>query len=201
MKDTSCATVMTPLATRKPPTPRTTKNETCMAMEEMGTTKAEMRATLSPAFQASRASASTVSISRLTAFAARTVRTAEMLRSTAAVRSPTRSCATREYLRMRLDRTMTMIMEATTTLDVNPKRIASMKSMAMMAPTKVTEPPMASTNPCVRTARNIVESAPTRETRSPVRRASNSLMGRLRSRETRCRRDDRTTDSPVRCNK
>ena len=48
----------------------------------------------------------------------------------------------------------------------------------MSAPTKMSEPPIASTRPWVSTARSSVVSEPTRETRSPVRRASNSRIGR-----------------------
>ena len=39
------AIVMVPLATRKPPTPRTTRKDTCMAMPAIGTTRAEIFAT------------------------------------------------------------------------------------------------------------------------------------------------------------
>ena len=91
MNDTSWAIVIASLATRNPPTPRTTKNDTCIAMLEMGTTNAEILATWRPASHALVASVSTDLISRLIAFAARTVRTAEIERSTEAVKSPTRS--------------------------------------------------------------------------------------------------------------
>ena len=76
MNATRFAIVIAPLATRKPPTPSTTRNDTCSAMPAIGTTRAEIFATLMPAAQAPLASASTVAISRSVAFAARTVRMA-----------------------------------------------------------------------------------------------------------------------------
>ncbi len=76
-----------------------------------------------------------------------------------------------------------------------------MMSIAMMAPRNVTAPPIASTRPCVSTARRSVVSLPTRETRSPVRRVSNSEMGRRRIRRTSVRRDESTTPSPMRCSR
>jgi hypothetical protein len=89
MKATRLATVMAPEATRKPPTPSTTRNDTCMATPATGTTRAEILATSMPMSKAPLASFSTLAISRSVALEARTVRTELMARSTAAARSPT----------------------------------------------------------------------------------------------------------------
>ena len=77
----------------------------------------------------------------------------------------------------------------------------SMNAIATTAPMKVSAPPIASTSPCVSTARSSVASAPTRDTRSPVRRASNSGIGRRSIRAMSARRVDSTTDSPIRCSR
>ena len=148
-------------------------------MPATGTTSAEMRATLMPARHAPSDSPSIAATSRSVAFAARTVRTAEMPRSTAAARSPTFACASRLATRMRAESVVTVTIAIATTSTVSPSRIGSMMSIAMSAPTKVSAPPIASTSPWVSTARSSVVSEPTRLTRSPVRRASNSLIGRL----------------------
>ena len=68
MNATRFATVMAPLATRKPPTPSTTRNDTCIAMPATGTTSAEIFATWMPIFQAPVASLSIAAISRSVAF-------------------------------------------------------------------------------------------------------------------------------------
>ena len=60
MNATRSATVIAPLATRKPPTPSTTRNDTFMAMPATGTMRAEIFATWTPARQAPSASASIV---------------------------------------------------------------------------------------------------------------------------------------------
>jgi hypothetical protein len=93
MKATRLATVMAPEATRNPPTPSTTRNDTCMATPATGTTSAEILATSMPMSKAPLASFSTLAISRSVALEARTVRTELMARSTAAARSPTLACA------------------------------------------------------------------------------------------------------------
>ncbi len=93
MNVTRLATVIAPLATRNPPTPSTTRNDTCRAIPATGTTSAEILATWMPILQAPVASASTAAISRSVAFAARIVRTELIARSTAAARSPTLVCA------------------------------------------------------------------------------------------------------------
>ncbi len=65
-----------------------------------------------------------------------------------------------------------------------------MSAIATRAPTKTRLFPTASARPWVRTAYSSVVSVPTRETRSPVRRASNSLIGRCRMRPISLRRDE-----------
>ncbi len=84
MNATRLAIVIAPLATRKPPTPSTTRNETCIAIPAIGTTRDEIFATRMPASHAPSALRSTAAISRSVAFAARMVRTALIARSTAA---------------------------------------------------------------------------------------------------------------------
>ena len=195
------AIVMVPLATRKPPTPSTTRNDTCMAMPAIGTTRAEILATWMPIRQAPLASSSTAAISRSVAFEARTVRTALMARSTLAARSPTLACAARLAARMRCDSSVTVTTDTAITSTVRPSSTGSITSMAMSAPTNVSEPPIASTKPWVSTARSSVVSDPTRETRSPVRRVSNSLIGRRSIRPISLRRLESTTPSPVRCSR
>ena len=64
MNATRFATVMAPDATRNPPTPSTTRNDTCIAMPAIGTMSAEIFATFTPICQAPSASASTSRISR-----------------------------------------------------------------------------------------------------------------------------------------
>jgi hypothetical protein len=49
MKARARRSSMSPAATRKPPTPSTVRNETCMAMPAIGTTSAEILATRMPA--------------------------------------------------------------------------------------------------------------------------------------------------------
>ena len=169
-----------------------------MAIPATGTTRAEILATRIPICQAPTAATSTSATSRSVAFAARTVRTELMARSTAAASSPTFACALRLATRIRRDSTVTTVTAMITTMSVNPSRIGSMMIMAMSAPMNVSDPPIASTSPCVNTARRSVVSLPTRETRSPVRRVSNSAMGSRSMRETSWRRDESTTPSPVR---
>ena len=152
MNATRFAMVIAPLATRNPPTPSTTRNDTCSAIPAIGTTRAEIFATLMPAVQAPLASASTVVISRSVAFAARTVRIAPITRSTAAARSPTFSCCSRLAVRTRLDSSTTATIDAAMTSTVSPSSSGSMMSIAISAPTKTTAPPSASTSPCVMTA-------------------------------------------------
>ena len=199
MNATSEAIVMAPLATRNPPTPSTTRNETCIAIPATGTTSAEILATARPIRQAPSASFSTPAISRSVAPDARTVRTAVMARSTEAARSPTFSWALRLARRMRLDSVTTTTTETAITSAVSESSTGSMIAIATTAPTKVSAPPTASTSPCVSTARSSVVSLPTRDTRSPVRRVSNSLIGSRSIRPTSRRRLDSTTPSPVRC--
>ena len=198
---TRLATVMAPLATRKPPTPNTTRNATCSAIPEIGTTKAEIFATSTPILYAPSASRLIDPISRSVAFAARTVRMALMARSTLAVRSPTRSWALREAARIRRERVTTVVTATATTTMVRLNRTLSRINMAMTAPMKVSAPPIASTSPWVSTARSRVVSEPTLDTRSPVRRSSNSRMGKKSIRRTSVLRDESTTPSPVRCSK
>ena len=198
MNATSDATVIAPLATRNPPTPSTTRNDTCIAMPAIGTTSAEIFATRMPIRQAPTASSSTAAISRSVALAARTVRTALMARSTEAARSPTRFCACWLATRMRAESSVTVAIETAMTSAVSPSSTGSMRIMATSAPTKVRAPPIASTSPCVSTARRRVVSDPTRETRSPVRRVSNSRIGSRSIRPTRRLRLESTTPSPVR---
>ena len=201
MNATNEAMVIAPLATRNPPTPSTTRNDTCMAMPATGTTSAEILATARPIRQAPSASFSTETISRSVAPEARTVRTAVMARSTEAARSPTFSCALRLATRMRPDSSTTTTTDTAMTSAVRPSSTGSMMAMATTAPVKVSAPPTASTSPCVSTARSNVVSDPTLDTRSPVRRESNSLMGRRSIRPTSLRRLESTTPSPVRCSR
>ncbi len=198
MNVTRFATVIAPLATRKPPTPSTTRNDTCIAIPATGTTRAEIFATWIPIFQAPTASASMAAISRSVAFAARMVRTELIARSTAAARSPTLVCARWLATRMRPDSPTTTMIDTAMTSTVSPRSTGSMIAIATSAPRKVSAPPIASTSPWVSTARSSVVSEPTRETRSPVRRVSNSLIGRRSIRPTSLRRDESTTPSPVR---
>ena len=195
------ATVMVPLATRNPPTPSTTRNDTCMAIPAIGTTSAEIFATWMPIFHAPTASSSTAAISRSVAFEARTVRTALMARSTLAARSPTFTCAARLATRIRCESRVTVTTDAAITSTVSPSSTGSITSIAISAPRKVSDPPIASTSPWVSTARSRVVSEPTRETRSPVRRVSNSLIGRRSIRPISLRRLESTTPSPVRCSR
>ena len=186
MNATRFATVIAPLATRKPPTPSTTRNDTCIAMPATGTTSAEIFATWMPIRQAPVASASTAAISRSVAFDARIVRTELIARSTDAARSPTFVCAFWLATRMRPLSSVTTTIETAITSTVRPRSTGSMMSIAISAPMKVSAPPIASTSPCVSTARSSVVSEPTRETRSPVRRVSNSLIGSRSIRPTSC---------------
>ena len=101
MNATRSATVIAPMATRNPPTPSTTRNDTCMAMPATGTMSAEIFATWMPMVQAPSASVSTSRISRSVAPDARMVRTALIARSTAAATSPTFSCAACDASRTR----------------------------------------------------------------------------------------------------
>ena len=78
--------------------------------------------------------------------------------------------------------------ETPITTTIRASRIGSMIAIAMSAPTKMSALPTASASPCVSTAYSSVVSVPTRETRSPVRRASNSLIGRCRMRAMSLRR-------------
>jgi hypothetical protein len=73
-----------------------------------------------------------------------------------------------------------------------------MKAMAMIAPTNSRPLPTASASPLREHRISSVVSVPTRETRSPVRRASNSLIGRCRMRAMSLRRLEYTTAVPVR---
>ena len=57
MNATRFAIVIAPLATRNPPTPSTTRNETCIAIPAIGTTSDEIFATRMPACHAPSASA------------------------------------------------------------------------------------------------------------------------------------------------
>ena len=152
MNDTRLATVIAPLATRKPPTPSTTSSATCRAMPAIGTTSAEIFATWMPMRQAPSASFSTAAISRSVALDARTVRTALKDRSTDAARSPTFSCCLRLATRMRPDRLTTVTTAMATTSRVSPSSSGSMMSIATSAPMKTSAPPIASTSPWVMTA-------------------------------------------------
>ncbi len=169
-----------------------------MAMPAIGTTRALILATLMPMRQAPRASSSMTATSRSVALAARTVRMALMARSTLAARSPTFTWAAVLAVRIRRDNRVTVTTDTAITSTVRPSSTGSMMSIATSAPMKVSDPPIASTRPWVSTARSRVVSLPTRETRSPVRRTSNSLIGKRSRRPTSLRRLESTTPSPVR---
>ena len=141
-----------PEATRKPPTPMTTRNARFRVSDAIGTTGAEAFATSSPATQARRAPPSTDSVSRSVAPEARMVRTAEMERSTSAVSAPTASCCRRLASRMRRDSPPTTTIANSTISTVRPSSTGSSSAMPIIAPTKVKTPPTASTSPWVSTA-------------------------------------------------
>ena len=170
-------------------------------MNDTGTMSAEMRATRTPNPYAASASASMAARSRSAAPAARMVRIEPIARSTAAARSPTFSCARATAGLIRIDSSTTTTSETAMMPKVTRNRKGSMTSMPMSAPTNSSAPPTASTSPCVSTARSSVVSLPTRETRSPVRRRSNSGMGRCRILAMSRRRELSTTSSPMRCSR
>jgi hypothetical protein len=188
MNVTRLAMLIAPVATRKPPTPSTTSSETCSAMPATGTTSAETFAMRTPTAYASVAREETDDTSRSVAPAARTVRIDPTARSTPEASSPTLVCCSVEAVRMRPLRSTTTTTETPITTTISSRRIGSMIAIATSAPTKMSELPTASARPCVSTAYNRVVSVPTRETRSPVRRASNSLIGRWRMRAMSFRR-------------
>jgi hypothetical protein len=103
-------------------------------------------------------------------------------RSTAEASSPTFTCCAVEAVRMRPLSTTTTTSETPTTTTMISSSSGSITSIAIRAPRKSRALPTASASPCVSTAYSSVVSVPTRETRSPVRRASNSRTGRCRMR-------------------
>ena len=129
------------------------------------------------------------------------VRTDPTARSTPDDSSPTFSCWIADAARMRVLRSTTMPSDAPTTTTMSTSSRGSMNAIAMTAPSRISALPTASAKPCVSTAYRSVVSVPTRETRSPVRRASNSLMGRRRMRAISRRREEYTTAVPVRCSR
>ncbi len=143
----------------------------------------------------------TAAISRSVAPAARIVRIDPTARSTPDDSSPTFCCWSAEAARIRVLSRTTTAREAPTTTTMSASSRGSMKAIAMTAPTRMRALPTASANPWVSTAYSNVVSVPTRETRSPVRRASNSLIGRRRMRAMSRRRLENTTAVPVRCSR
>jgi hypothetical protein len=79
--------------------------------------------------------------------------------------------------------------------------MGSITIIAVPAPTTMSRPVTVSSSPEVTTARSRVVSAPTRESRSPVRRRSYSAIGSRSRWETNWRRAVSTTPSAVRCSR
>ena len=178
--------------------PTTTRNAPCTAAVAAGPTSARSRATRSPLVNAARAAAATPALSRSWALLARMVRAAVMARSTAAVMSPIRACASFDAGRTRRAKTSEKLSAMPMPRTVTPNSSGSMTTMPTAAPTAMTAPVTVSNRPEVTTARSSVVSAPTRESRSPVRRWSYSVIGR-RSRCAASRvRADSTMPSAVR---
>jgi hypothetical protein len=174
---TSPAIVIAPEATRKPPTPRTTSSDSCRATPATGTTNADAFATCTPASYAPRAVCSMLSRSRSDAPEARIVRIDPTARSTPEASSPTFSCCTAVARRIRPLSATTTATDAPTTTRMSTSSTGSMMNIATIAPTKMSALPIESASPWVSTAYSRVVSVPTRETRSPVRRASYSCTG------------------------
>ena len=116
---------------------------------------------------------------------ARMVRAAEMARSTAEVISPIRSWACSEPAprTRRAKVTAKRQPQCRPRAAVTPNSSGSSSTIATPAPTTITAPVTVSKSPEVTTARSRVVSAPTRDSRSPVRRRSYSAIGS----RSRCR--------------
>jgi hypothetical protein len=172
-----------------------------VAAAEAGPISARSRATRMPASYACVALRVTVSASRCSAPLARMVRAAETARSTAEVISPSRAWVSSDSPRTRRETEMATAIPTASPHRATPSSSGSSTAMATVAPATMTVPVTISKSPDVTTARSRVVSAPTRESRSPVRRVSYSVIGR----RNRCRASRRrvvsTSPSAVRCNR
>jgi hypothetical protein len=199
MKATRSPTLIEPAATRAPPNPMTTRKTPWTAVPPIGPMSACNRAIRMPAAYAWCAAAPTPAVSRSWALLARMVRAAVIARSTADVISPMRAWASFDAGRIRRrENSMTKARIPATPAAVTTNSTASIRIMPAAAPTTITTPVTVSNKPEVTTARSSVVSAPTRDSRSPVRRWSYSVMGSRNRWLARRRRAERTRPSAVR---
>ena len=126
------------------------------------------------------------------------VRAAVIDRSTAAVSSPIRSCACFDAGRTRRARIAATPIPAEMPTTVTASSSGSIRIMPTTAPTTITAPVTSSNSPDVTTARSRVLSEPTRDSRSPVRRRSYSVIGNRSRCAANRRRDVSTIPSAVR---